>query len=435
MLFSKEIINTYILLISITLIISSNETNTSLEYCDINKYCSDCSFCGNQTNDYTSCSFYNIFCTDKFTNHVFFQESNIKKYSTFFKKIPNATDFCGQEKYTLDSFTNSFSIINKTKSDIKHLKISHCNYEINNTKYFHNYESLANLIIKFKTKNFKKNNLKLIFNILLQDSSSKSSKQITINEVDLIKKNYELILYNYDKIILLLDFFMDGEIKTNIDEYFEIKIDIDNPDIYKQKLVTNIFFATFCLFFFSIILIMIYIHYRCEKTKNMNRTQNDFLQQEKTKRKKKEDRKINKLFENILISKEFNKSDITNDCTQCAICIEKFVDKCLIFITPCKHIFHYECLSKYIEVAKGKQKTVIKCPLCNYDFLEEKNDEIKSNEISNFNYEINNNIINKNENNMQQNNSTIQRRVVDRNFIILDITSKENFKNNNMQTD
>ena len=73
--------------------------------------------------------------------------------------------------------------------------------------------------------------------------------------------------------------------------------------------------------------------------------------------------------------------------------------------------------------------------MCNYDFFEGKNDDIKLNEDNNVNNEINNDIINKNENRMQQNNSTSQRRIVNRNCIILDITSQKNFKNNNIQTD
>ena len=75
----------------------------------------------------------------------------------------------------------------------------------------------------------------------------------------------------------------------------------------------------------------------------------------------------------------------------------------LICITPYKHIFHYECLSNYVEVIKEKQKPIIKCPLCNYDFIEEKDrDENNSNNENNNNSNINEN--NNNDNNIQQNN-------------------------------
>ena len=148
------------------------------------------------------------------------------------------------------------------------------------------------------------------------------------------------------------------------------------------------------------------------QTKNKAR-----IKQEQTKNKPL--RNIKKADE-ILIQTEFNENDVTNDCTECAICIEKFVDKCLICITPCKHIFHYECLSKFIETAKGKQKPTIKCPLCNYDFLEEKNEDKKLNEINNISNHINNIEINNNENNNNENNN-----------IEININENNNNENNN----
>ena len=114
----KKMNNIYIFL-SIIIVISLNEKNTVLEFCDINLYCNSCTLCGNGTNEYTLCSYYNLFCTEKFSNRVNFQESFLEKYSKFFRNISNANEFCGQEKYNLDSVINSFSIINKSNKKIK----------------------------------------------------------------------------------------------------------------------------------------------------------------------------------------------------------------------------------------------------------------------------------------------------------------------------
>ena len=57
-----------------------------------------------------------------------------------------------------------------------------------------------------------------------------------------------------------------------------------------------------------------------------------------------------------------------NPCTVCTICIEEFkVDKSKVSITPCQHIFHYECLRDWL------MKNVLnpKCPNCNYNLLQE----------------------------------------------------------------
>ena len=150
-----KIINIYILL-SIIIVTSPNEKNTVLEYCDINQYCNSCTLCGKGTNEYTPCSYYNLFCTEKFLNWVNFQESYLEKYSKFFRNISNANEFCGQEIYNLDSIKNSFSIINTSIKNIKNSNINHYNYEIRNIKYFNNKIGIANLIIKFNTNNSKK---------------------------------------------------------------------------------------------------------------------------------------------------------------------------------------------------------------------------------------------------------------------------------------
>ena len=430
----KKIINIYIFLISFIINASSNKNKAILEYCEVDKKCDDCRFCGNETNDYTSCSYYNLFCIQN-SNQIFFQESLLKKYTNFFRSIPNSNEFCGQESYNLDSLKSSFSIINKSAKDIKNSNINHCNYEIYNKKYYYSYDGIANLIIKLKTNNSKKNNIKLTFNIFLRDSSLGSSKKKIFNEVDLTKENYELILYNYDNIIILLDFYVNDEIEKDINEYLEIKINIDKFAFKNIVQKITIFAIIFSSLVVIIVIIVIVIYCRRKKNRNISQSQNVALQQKDTKEKQKVD-KINKLFEHLLTTKEFNENDISNGCSECTICIEKFIDKCLICITPCKHIFHYECLNKFIETAIEKQKLSIKCPLCNYDFLEEKNDNKKLHEINNSNNEINNNVINKNE--IDKNVKNVQQsipREVYGNCINSGITSKESLGNNNVQTE
>ena len=126
MSFFKKIMDIYIFSILIITIVSSNEKNTSIEYCDIDKYCDECILCGNGTNDYTPCSYYNLFCTEKSAdskNSTNYKSTYKNKYSTFFRSISNVNEFCGKENYSFNSVTKSFSIINKSKKDIKDLDI------------------------------------------------------------------------------------------------------------------------------------------------------------------------------------------------------------------------------------------------------------------------------------------------------------------------
>ena len=391
------------------------------ENCDVDKYCGQCSYCGVEGNDYTKCSYNNIFCTQKSTNYTIINETYLYNYNIFFRNIENANIFCGQENYTLDSLVDSFPIIKKSNKDIKNSNINHCDYKINNNKYFYNFDDGANLIIKYKANDSEKNTIKFTFNILLRDSRLGLSKLRIIKETDLVLSDYELNLKNYDIVKILLDFYVENEINENIDEYLEIKINTDNPSIERERLMKILIIVIFSFLALVIIALLIAIYYRCKKMQNLVQAQNEILRQEELKKKEKHE-KINKLFETLLIPKIFNEKDVSNDCTECAICIEKFTEKNLVCITPCKHIFHYECLKKCVETAKSQEKQDIKCPLCNYDFLEEKNVDKKLNEITNVN-EINNNL-----NNGQQNDFTIRSRVINVNPNNRGVTSDENLR-------
>lgn len=67
-----------------------------------------------------------------------------------------------------------------------------------------------------------------------------------------------------------------------------------------------------------------------------------------------------------------------NDLT-CPICIDNIKNKEKIYITDCKHSFHYDCIYHYINL----QNSIYYCPLCRHKhykiMLNES--EIKKNEI------------------------------------------------------
>ena len=76
--------------------------------------------------------------------------------------------------------------------------------------------------------------------------------------------------------------------------------------------------------------------------------------------------KLNMMFSTELRPTIFNKSNMTNDCYNCTICMEKFVDNSsLIVTTKCNHSFHENCFKNWTY------KNIIcpKCPNCNYLIL------------------------------------------------------------------
>ena len=61
---------------------------------------------------------------------------------------------------------------------------------------------------------------------------------------------------------------------------------------------------------------------------------------------------------------KYEKDTINYDINECAICMEEFqMDENLLRVPQCKHIFHPECVMKWLE--KTKAEVEHKCPLCN----------------------------------------------------------------------
>lgn len=96
---------------------------------------------------------------------------------------------------------------------------------------------------------------------------------------------------------------------------------------------------------------------------------------------------INNLLVNELFPKKYEQN-IVKDAKEgktCSICLENFNLDDKISLTQCHHLFHFQCLSTWLH------KNILnpKCPNCNYNFLQVK--ENKSNiEMIHINRPINN---------------------------------------------
>ena len=74
---------------------------------------------------------------------------------------------------------------------------------------------------------------------------------------------------------------------------------------------------------------------------------------------------IQNMIKNNLSSQIYDKKMGTKD--KCSICLEELkIGKDKASITPCKHIFHYDCLSKWLL----ENYQLPKCPNCNYNIVE-----------------------------------------------------------------
>ena len=129
----------------------------------------------------------------------------------------------------------------------------------------------------------------------------------------------------------------------------------------------------------------------------------------------------------------------------CTICINNFLDNMEIYRTPCEHIFHKDCLNKYLKKINKKNK--LTCPNCNQNLLinkkflklrhenENENERIKLKNKNKKKYKkietININI-NKLENSININNidniETDKKHIIDVDDVLT--TVKNNFENN-----
>ena len=101
----------------------------------------------------------------------------------------------------------------------------------------------------------------------------------------------------------------------------------------------------------------------------------DVVDEEEVKKKKNLENKNKLKIENFLCRSTITKNiirKIKNDY-ECSVCQEKFNELNKVSITPCKHFFHYDCLSSWLS----KNIMNPRCPNCNADVLNEvKVDEI-----------------------------------------------------------
>ena len=98
--------------------------------------------------------------------------------------------------------------------------------------------------------------------------------------------------------------------------------------------------------------------------------------------------------------KKYLKKYNVNETTACSICLEEFVEnKSLVSITPCLHIFHYNCLKNWLF----SENSNCQCPYCNYDLLSNKKptQRHKKQETNNIN-EKQNKVENKNNENEKE---------------------------------
>jgi len=345
------------------LIVSSLIKFISTEDCTLLTDCDKCEFCGNLTQDYSNCNFNNIFCKYPGNNNNYDYNRIMKsKYISYFRSDSSIYAFCGERDFILNSMKESFVISKLIINSDLLSKSLHCDYEIQNLYYYAHNSDKANLSLQLKTSSngIINESDKIKFKLFLIYTSYNTIRFQIINETQIRNQNYIKSLNAISDLEILIDFEDNG----NGEEYLELRIDTENPS--KKTRIIYIIILVVCavLLLIIIILIIIYIIIR----KKINRIEESHLNEENEREEKIRLNKkiIEYLLENDLKAKVFTKDIIVNDCEKCSICLEAFeFNKSQVSVTPCKHIFHFDCLKNWLETEVLNPQ----CPNCKYSIL------------------------------------------------------------------
>ena len=369
----------FILIIFLSSILFSFKGDVNIT-CSFNIDCNDCDFCGEESEIYTNCNYDNIFCKED--NQHFFSPRLKNEYDKFFRKDEEIDKLCGNEdiEYILKKEPITFLEINK--NNYPKGKYIHCLYTFNNLEKYKKYAPSIIFQINKKDNNKKSD---MIFNIIIEHTNRDEEKiQKLITNNNLTENNiFEDSLTDTEELLIFIDIL---NINYEGEENLILKYQI-NKNKYLLNLSSHILYASLILIFLIILFVLIMklcfpeckkssttdpnyeqarnlAHPRLSRDENMENiiiNRNEMSPEIKKKIKYLSE----KVLKNEIYSKNFEKYGST-----CTICLENFIDeKSQISITPCEHIFHMECIKKWIQSNGFKPY----CPNCKHKFIKDEN--------------------------------------------------------------
>ena len=355
--------------------------NKLQKFCDIEAYCNNCTFCKmNSRHNNSQCSFKNLFCLQKRSNELFFNETILPQYISFFQNNTDNSKIYIEENINLTTLIKSFDLIKITNKDNKNLNKIHLYSLILNSRYFNKKTDTAFLSIEYNVQNNKKENnstKNIDFYIIFQNTKINDYIILIGDDEKIQNLNWKKEINDYDKIIILLEFYNNNIFEDN-DDFFKIEIETKNLSKTRRKRIISVagILAIIC-----ILIIVPYLIYSHIKKKKIN----EEIQRELEKERNKKEEIFQNIFKNILIKTELSSNDVIKNYPQCSICLQTFILKSSICITPCDHVFHYDCLKKFALTKKDDIST-LKCPLCNYTFWKDNLKESRNSAQSDRNF-------------------------------------------------
>ena len=374
------------MILIILLFIINNSFEQNQNYCDLNHSCSNCIYCGENDNQYCSCNFYNGYCYNSTFSKYEFSNNFLLNYDGCITSNGNVENICGKSDLFLENGeTKTINFPTTASSNFL------CYYNFQKSDKNNNY----GMGIKMKKKGFEICKFDLYYILYNNNKVTTFGKY---SDKLLIDKDLDMTRYNCDKISLYLDI-EDPKYLDEISLIFSVEgnqtstpttvpTTIPNNSTvtsrggnYKSDSSSNSgliigLIAGGIALIIAIILAVIIIK-NCRKIKDKDKIENnnsslnnDIIKNnnyaEYTHIVNTNKEKMDNLFKTELLPKIYNKSNTINDCYNCTICMEDFIDNSSIVVTTkCGHTFHQLCIRNWAY------KNIIcpKCPNCNYLIL------------------------------------------------------------------
>jgi len=333
--------------------------------CDKTEYCSNCTICGKDINNYCSCIFNNAFCKNVEGNYNFLSDF-LFSYDQCKNKLTEYNNICGSSDINLEIRKNkTIKLSVNTSKDIL------CYYNVKNINNHNN-----NLHINIKKESHNYLDLSIYFVYYLIDNNMKIS---TISNIKGTSNFYYNINESYVESLSVYVSIQEAENVNDISiDFYEeanyitkISHQVNSDSIIK---IVMIIITSVIGVIIIILIILIIRKYRCKKFINQN---SDNVNNDEHHKKssysdieKRNKEIMTNLYMNELSPKIFYEKDFMNEIHKCTICLENLKEgSSFVTTTKCGHKFHFNCFKNWIE------KNIIspKCPNCNKPIINEEN--------------------------------------------------------------
>ena len=357
---------------------SANQPDGTL--CSTYSDCFDCMACGEQSVSYCTCDYNSNGC---YNSNI---ENNLAS-NNLFNIFSKCTDVSSKEIQNIYCGSSTITLSNN-KATITIPEI--------NSFYGRN-----NLFCSYSYLNSDKDLLLTIVSTYLEDKGIRIQySYYNYDDREFTGTISNGVNYNF-KDFKIINFFIYIPESFQLNP-FTIKIDTEKNGINLPLLIGLIVVFVVCATTFIVVIIIINKYKEKQEEAEILRLQEE--RNEELKKKIEREKEIKLKIENLFVkggeleAKPYLKEYEQKYGNNCTICLDQFVEEqSMINITPCHHIFHKECLHKWL--CDNLQHP--KCPNCNHILIEIEKEFKKDENISD---NINNNSSNNYNNNERERN-------------------------------